>query len=613
MLFNLRSLAVPKYFKNYGKYLKIGDKLVKIYLVTQLPEEFDFGLLPTAFANLDNTRYFYKAMPLSKNMDKEIQNELNNLEEKYNKEKNDVRKDRLAADINKLKLNIQDLIASNNYVMDMMMGIFVFGDNEIELKDNCARVVNRLNIKYGFKLLEINEIQEELYKEFIPLFKQTGLVKTLQYNYRIPISSRSLAGLWHYHYEEVKDYKGYLIGYEATQGGLVKFNPFLWLDDKDVAHMQNINAGNIFIPGSTGSGKTTLLNKLYESLVKQNVDLIWIDPENVNQYLVEKYGGKYIFFGLPNNIINVLELRRIGVDEDENIDTYDTSIAISNAIRDFKEVLKLYHENDLKDVHTALNVIDDIVIEAYKRKGINNPSFKNYSSKDYPIIEDVYNILVEKINQRKTTSIGDDYVLAQYTKLEVYIKPLILSEAKFFNGHTNVNFNEGSNILGFGTKLLNNVNQTLKNAIFFLIMQHTAAFAYQKERRSALLLDELHQYALAGFSLPILSDLTRRVRKYNTINIMATQEPADLTSPVLVNGVPVSNYGRAILNNTTYMFLMYLKKEAADGLNTLLDLSEIELNQIKQFKKGQAIFVKGQQHYFIQVYCNQEELKEFVK
>lgn len=606
---NQKTLATPKLFKDEGVHLRISDKYCRIYKVDLFPKCFDFGLLNYAFNGLP-VKVFYKTKPLRTDMSKAITKERNKLEKEYYKEKNTVIKERKKADIEELDMMIQDLVSSNNYVLDITMIVLIYGDDKVELEDNCKSFLPRLTVSYGFTLSPLDLRQEEMFKELVPLWNSSGLVKDLQYEYALPLSTRSVAGMWNFYYEEVKDYKGFLLGYELNKGGLIQWNPFLWLDDPFRATQQRITAGNIFICGSTGSGKTTALTKIFKNLVTRKIKTIWIDPENKNETLVKQYKGKYVCFGLPDNIINVLSLRRVGVDEEEgSISPYDTNLAISNSIRDFKEILKLYHSEIAKEVHEACNVFDEIILETYKRHGIVESNFSCYKEIDYPIISDVAEVLDEYIEKRKKEQITDDYLLQQYVKLQAYLKPFLSSEAHYFNGHTNVDLGAGQTILGFGTKLLNNANDSLKNSVFYLLFQYASGFAYESSGRSAILWDEFHKYALIGYCLAILSDLQRRVRKYNTINILATQEPADIASDVLIRGVAAKTHGKAILNNSTYKLIMNLSKDATAALDQLVSINDVEKKMIESFMLGQGLLIKGSDHYNIQVYISEEEKK----
>lgn len=607
---DLKSVIVPKFFKDNINHLKLGNHFIRVYRVNAFPSEFTFGLLENAFKGLP-VKYYFKSKPFRMNMGKAITKEINKLENKKRKEKDKLVAENYQKQIDELEELIVDLTISKNHVLDTTLVFGVYAKALQELKNNCEIVENKLINTYKFNVLACEYRQEEIFKEVLPLWSKSGLLAEQKYDYALPLTTRSFAALWPFFYEEVRDYKGSLIGYENRNGGIIKFNPFLWLDDKSAALASDITAGNIFICGKTGFGKSTLEIKLFKILIKDNIKTIWIDPENKNYDLVKKYGGNYVFFGTPNNIINVLGLKRIGSDEDETVNPYDTEIAINNCIRDFKELLKLYHANDVKDVHRATNVIDDIIRCAYREKGIIAKDFRNYKESDYPIISDVVRILNRFIEERRLSANDNDYILDLYIKLDAYLKPFINSESCYFNGHTNIKFDDENILLGIGTKMLNNAADELKNSVFYLLMQYVSGFAYNTSgSRSAIIWDELHKYALLGYSLAILEDLQRRVRKYNCINIMATQEPADLNSDVLVRGASAKTHGQAIFNNTTYFFIMHLDEKPSKVLSDLMNIKESEKETINSLSQGDALFIKGKEHYNIHIHLNENEIKE---
>ena len=56
---------------------------------------------------------------------------------------------------------------------------------------------------------------------------------------------------------------------------------------------------------------------------------------------------------------------------------------------------------------------------------------------------------------------------------------------------------------------------------------------------------------------------------------------------------------------------MNLKKQAVDDLNKLIDLNENEIESIKYYNQGDALFVCGNRRMRIRIIVTQEELDSF--
>ena len=97
----------------------------------------------------------------------------------------------------------------------------------------------------------------------------------------------------------------------------------------------------------------------------------------------------------------------------------------------------------------------------------------------------------------------------------------------------------------------------------------------------------------------------RRARKYNTGNIIITQQPSDFTPQAVIT------QGKAIFDNASYYLVMGLRKQAVEDLSLLIDLNDNEKESIKRYSQGNALFVCGSRRMQINVVLTPEELESF--
>ena len=102
-----------------------------------------------------------------------------------------------------------------------------------------------------------------------------------------------------------------------------------------------------------------------------------------------------------------------------------------------------------------------------------------------------------------------------------------------------------------------------------------------------------------------LAQIQRRARKYNTGTVIITQQPTDFAAPNLIM------HGKAIFDNAAYYLVMNLKKQAVEDLSLLVDLNESEMDSIKYYNQGDALFICGSRRMRIRIICTQEELDSF--
>ena len=152
-----------------------------------------------------------------------------------------------------------------------------------------------------------------------------------------------------------------------------------------------------------------------------------------------------------------------------------------------------------------------------------------------------------------------------------------------------------------------NQDTNIKNALFFNILKFAWGLCLDKRRDTVLMVDEAH-VLLEGKNVlgaDFLAQVQRRSRKYNTGTIIITQQPSDFSDPEVIV------QGKAIFDNASYYMIMQLRKQAVEDLSHLVDLNENEIENIKRYTQGQALFVCGSRRMQIDVVVTQDELDSF--
>ena len=385
-----------------------------------------------------------------------------------------------------------------------------------------------------------------------------------------------------------------LLGVDFS-GGVILFNQFLYQTKKE----NNRNNANMIILGTSGSGKSTAAKLMLRSHIRNRYQIVAIDPENELYDMATNYGGESIDLGKGGEygMINPLQ---IVVDSDEEEIAQGLGYTVlTRTIQFLKGFMRYYDPSIEEDV---LTMFSEVVQDTYRRFGIDfNSDFSNYTAADYPTFSDVY----ETIKGRLLSMTDQTQERMIMEKLELKIRPLTQELKYYFDGKTTVN--PETDFIVFNIKELMNSADNIRNALFFNILKYAWGLCLDKGINTCLMVDEAH-VLLAGnneLGAEFLAQVQRRARKYNTGSIIITQQPSDFAAPNVII------HGKAIFDNAAYYLVMGLKKQAVEDLGKLIDLNENEMESIKRYSQGEALFVCGNRRMRINVIVTPEELESF--
>lgn len=601
-MFTLKSKIAPYAFANYRDYYILNDLYYKTLVVTAFPEYFSLGLL-SYYASNPNLQVRITTKPTKLDVTEAVNKEFKQKLEKLKKSRNVVEKDRLRNEAEQLENYVKELNAIQDKTLNFLMTFTIHADTLEDLKSNTKDLKKSLR-EDGFRTEVLMFQMENLLKYTSPFFMESSnnMTPTLKENLGIPITTTSVSGMWPYTFQTLKDEKGFIFGKEKQNSGIILWDPLLYINDKVRAKNENRITGNIAILGTSGSGKTTDENLIIRYLIKEKMNLIWIDPENKNMYLTKKYGGTFIQWGQKGNQVNLFDLKPVSTDEDSDADPWDTELAIYNAIDEFKNLMMLYKPGISED---TLDIISELVIEMYAEAGITfDTSFQYMTYDQFPILSDLNRIAERKYEEIK----NDPTTIKQKNALNdllMKLKPMLTEHKYYFDGHTTIfNKDASRNIISFGTRILFSKSLELRNALNYIMFSFVKGYCLNPDIRSATIFSEAHMFILEGKAAEEMAIIWRRSRKYYNCAIMDDQEPQDLSSSA------IAVHGLSIINNSSYRIIKMLEKNAIDKLNELIRLNDSELKMIESFKRGDALFLCGNRHISINVLATENELLE---
>ena len=482
------------------------------------------------------------------------------------------------------------LAATNARTFDFQMHVMISADSKEQLDFKKMQIKSEFDA-LGMGLVSLMFEQEKVLKSIVPIFPSQDIEQRIG----SPIPSITIAAMYPFIFDSIKDPgNATLLGVDFS-GGVVLFNQFLYQEKKE----NNRNNANVILLGTSGSGKSTTAKLLLRNHIRNGYKVVCIDPEGELEGLTKFVGGDFLDLGKGGDfgMINPLEVV-VDADEEEIAQGLGYTV-LTRTIQQLKAFMKYYSPSIEEDV---LSMFSEVVQDTYKRYKIDfNTDFTKLTSEQFPTFDDVYATIKGRLLSMTDATREKDVM----ERLELKIRPFTQELRYYFNGHTTLQIN--SDFIVFNIKELMNSDENIKNALFFNILKYAWGLCLDASVNTVMMVDEAHVLLATRNELgaEFLAQIQRRSRKYNTGTIIITQQPTDFAAPNVIT------HGKAIFDNAAYYIVMGLKKQATEDLSKLIDLNENEIESIKGYQQGEALFVCGDRRMRINVIVTQAELDSF--
>lgn len=459
-----------------------------------------------------------------------------------------------------IQLNSEDLYYLYVYVN-------VFSQSKKDLEYMLNKVEGILQSR-GMQTRRAYFRQEQAFKMCLPFFCDIKEVKNVA---KRNILTSGLLSTYPFITSTVCDENGIFIGANINNNSLV------FIDKYNNNKYKN---SNMCIFGTSGAGKsyyTKLLILRYRLL---GIEQYVIDPEREYENLCKNLDGVLLKIG-PNSdtYINIFDIREESLEDNQN--GY-LATKIGKLIGFFNLVFGNINEEEK-------SIIEEKLIETYKRKGINfddetlykendkdkiNIKRKFKETNDMPILEDFYNVLSE---DKKTE------------KLRIKLIPFVKGSLKFFNNYTSIKLDNKliiADIYELG-------EENLKYGMCLFIELFWDKIKKDRKIKKSIYLDEIWRLIGVTSNKDVASfiyKIFKTIRKYGGSAVAITQDVSDLFS--LENGT----YGKSILNNSSIKNFFSLEEENLNILQQYENISDREKIEIKSLKRGESLMIVGDDH-----------------
>ncbi len=398
------------------------------------------------------------------------------------------------------------------------------------------------------------------------------------------IHSGSVSAVFPFVLSSIMDKGGIILG---TSGQFPVIADFFKRDN------EHVNS-NMVIIGKSGSGKSYATKTMLTNLSAENCKIFILDPENEYKSLVENLNGRMIDVGTasegrinPFHVITTLDADEDG--ESAQIDNFAVHLQFLEEF--FRVVLPGIDPQ-------ALEYLNNLIVEMYARKNITyKTDFSKLEAKDYPIFDDLYSLIQEKLKQEKI-----EYDISNLRILFNFISKFATGgrNANLWNGESTLTVKENFTVFNFQS-LLANKNGVVANAQMLLVLKwldneiiknRDFNIKHGTSRKIVVAIDEAHVFIDNKYpvALDFMYQLAKRIRKYNGMQIVITQNIKDF-----VGSPEIIRKSTAVINACQYSFIFALAPNDMDDLCTLYDkagrINKTEQDQIVNNERGNAFII----------------------
>jgi type IV secretory pathway VirB4 component len=370
------------------------------------------------------------------------------------------------------------------------------------------------------------------------------------------MDTTSLATTFPFTSSELTQNQGVLYGINEHNGSLVILDRF---------SMENANS---VIFAKSGAGKSYLVKLEALRSLMFDTEVIIIDPENEYEKLCTAVGGQYIKFSFSANAkINPFDLSQV-YEEGQN--------ELGQKVLSLHSLFKIIM-GQVTPQEEAL--LDRAIILTYKQKGITpDPGTQK---KEPPLLEDLYKVLVG-MEEAAAESLA--------ARLEKYVKG---SSRGVFDQQTNIDIKSTFTVFS-----IRELEDALRPVAMFMILDFIWTKVKKDLKRRLMIIDEAWYMMKYPDSASFVYSMAKRARKYYLGLTTITQDVEDFLG---------SDYGKAIVTNSSIQILMKQSTAAIDNLAKVFYLSEGEKHLLLSCGIGHGIIFAGANHVALNVVASPEE------
>lgn len=433
--------------------------------------------------------------------------------------------------------------------------------------------VRRLMISQDMDLRICRFRQEEAMRAVMPF---CSLDRKLFERGKRNVLTSAAASCYPFTSYEMSDENGILLGVNKHNNSLVIV---------DIFNSRVYKNANMAIIGTSGAGKTFTMQLLALRMRRKGTQVFILAPLKGHEFLraCKNVGGEFISISpASKQCINIMEIRRV----DQTANAIIDGVVNENSILARKiQQLHIFFGLLIPDMnHEERQLLDETLIRTYALKGITheNDSLIDPDNpgkyREMPILEDVYNLLIESPETKRMGNI---------------LNRLVHGSAKTFNQQTNVDLSNPYTVLD-----ISELTGDLLTVGMFVALDFVWDKAKEdRTKEKAIFLDEVWQLigsSSNSMAAEFVLEVFKIIRGYGGSAVCATQDLSDFFS---LDG---GKYGKGIINNAKTKIILNLEDDEAMRVQDALKLTDAEIANIIRFERGNGLISTNSNHITVE-------------
>ena len=562
--YSTKDIVAPESLKYLSNHFEIGERLGQAMYLDGLANWMDSNFLPSITAVNFESIYTMHITALNQaDAIKKIHNKSINitaeLEEKQDKAlKNGHSPEFVSSDLKKAKEQIdllqEDILNRDQRLFFMSLAISHFAEDEKTLKEQ-TKIIRDLCMKYMCTAKPCSMQQERGFISSLPIGHDKLFVNRL-------LTTESLGVFLPFDEVNQFDKGGVYYGVNSINKSLIVY---------DRTKGQNFNG---LVLGASGSGKSFSSKREMSSVIlNKNANVYIIDPDGEYTPLADAFEGSVIKISPGNGVyINPFDL---------DIDTsHDTDLNPITMKTDFIcGMLETMLGNGAKLTPIQKSIVDRCVQQIYRpylehlqelppdRNGKRITIDRSYC----PTMQNLFDALLSQPQ-------------AEAQNLALVMETYTTGAFDTFAHRTNVDVDNRLTIYdikNIGTNLRELALKVCLNDVWLKMVEN------RKENKwTWFYVDEFHLLLSNDSTSEFLKSIWKRARKFNGVPTGITQNVEDLLA---------SPAARAIINNTSFVYMLNQSAMDRGALKELLHLSSGDMEYVTNVEKGHGLIYTGQQ------------------
>ncbi len=551
--FDVRDIIAPPYIGVMQDHIKLGERFAKSFFVFSYPRYLNTGwFTPVIDLNTPMDVSFFIHPVSSELILKKLRKKVTEVSSEIleREEKGLIRDPALETAYKDIETLRDNLMTAQEKMFRLGIYITVYETSEKELRDT------ELTLRSIFESRLIY-IKPALFKQ------KEGFISCNPYGMDLlevhtPMDTEPLSTCFPFICFDLSSNEGILYGINRHNNSLVLFDRF------------SLENANMVVFAKSGAGKSFAIKLEILRYLMQGVDCIIIDPENEYEFLADAVGGSFLKISLTSpNHLNPFDLPLPGPDDNPEDILRSNVINLVGLLRIM--LGGLTPEED--------SILDEALTETYAVRDITPQSDPKTWANSTPLMSDFQEILESMTGTESLVN-----------RIKKFTKGTF---SDFFNQQSNISMDKSFVVFG-----IRDMEESLRPIALYIVMRYIWNMVRSKLKKRILVIDEAWWLMQSDDGASFLFGLVKRGRKYWLGVTTITQDVGDFMK---------SDYGKAIVTNSSLQFLMKQSTADIDSVQKTFTLTEQEKNLLIEAAVGEGLFFAGRKHVYLQVVASQTE------